>query len=503
MSRVGTSGVPTVPGPVDRESFFAAQRRHRRAARWYGLLTMVGVLLVGIPLSALLTPLLAMLALVALHVTSLGLALWTPDVLATSTTWLADTFGPYLTDPDQRRTVLTIGVPVALVAPGAIVQALLYLRVRRLFRRAGADGLLAEIGARAPRSGDPRERQLVNTVAEMGIAAGLAPPRVMIVDPGPGSPGMNAAVVGPTPDQATVVIGRAMLEGMDRDTTQAVVAYLVAFAANGDLRIATTTIAARMTTVAIQHVLEAPASRASLGVRRALLRPGRRDRAGTRVRDLLRMLRDEPGGGAPDRTGWLGAPFRFVFGVPFALASPCYSASSAILWALFMRPWQGRFLRARSAQADATAVQLTRMPDPLARAVAIVDADSTPLGGGWPTDLSVFVGAEAPRSEGEWLRARPPAGVRLWRLRRMGARVDRGVVAPRRILSRLIRGTLAAPFVLAGYALGLGAVGLAMSISVVIGLMVFLFAYSGVVSLILLIPLLIELVPQLLDAVRG
>jgi hypothetical protein len=54
--------------------------------------------------------------------------------------------------------------------------------------------------------------------------------------------------------------------------------------------------------------------------------------------------------------------------------------------------------------------------------------------------------------------------------------------------------------VLAGYALGLGAVGFAMSISIFMGLMVFMFAYGGLVSVIVLILLL---APLLLDMLRG
>ncbi|HZM83219.1 MAG TPA: hypothetical protein VFC19_46495 [Candidatus Limnocylindrales bacterium] len=531
---------PTVPGPVDRESFFAAQRRHRRAARWYGALTTVGVPLVGIPLSALLTPPLLMVAFVVLHLTSLALGLLSPDGLADSLRWLRDTFEPYLQDPQRRRIAAAVGLPLLLIGPGAVAQLLLYLRVRRLFRRAGADGLLAEIGAREPRLDDMEERQLGNVVAEMGIAAGLRPPRVMIVDTGPdGTPATGAAVVGSSPDEAILVVGRALLDQLDRDATQATVAYLVASAGNGDLQVFTTTVAARMTTNAVQYVLETGTHSRSGSVWRALMLPVRK-RELNRVHDLLITLRTEPdqAPAVPPRrslTRLLGKPLYPLFGIAFGITSPCYSICSAILWSLFMKPWQARFLRARSAYADAAAVQLLRMADPVARAVSAAGPDERltfmrkrdellrtkppgyahelareaaqlyvgtarppiRLGGGWPVDLSMFLGAEASSSGDQWIRPRPKPGLRLWRLKRLGANVEEGVEAPRPLVTRLILRTLAAPFVAAWYVIGLGLVGFFMFIAVFIGLTVFGMVYGCAFGVITMIPLIVELLRQL------
>jgi Zn-dependent protease with chaperone function len=505
------SAVPpsTVPGPVDRESFFAAQRRHRRAARWYGALTTVGVPLVGIPLSALLTPPLLMVVFVALHLTSLSLAVLSPDGLAESVRWLRDTFEPFLDDPQRRRVAVAVGVPLLLVGPGAVAQLLLYLRVRRLFGRAGADGLLAELGAREPRPDDLEERQLGNVVAEMGIAAGLRPPRVMIVDTGPdGVPATGAAVVGPSPDEAVIVVGRALLDQLDRDATQATVAYLVASAGNGDLQVFTTTIAARMTTHAVQYVLETRTDPRAGSVRRALLLPVRQ-RERNRVHDLFATLRDDPGPGTgqapvdPQRRfllRLLGKPFYPLFGIAFEITSPIYSICSAILWLLFMKPWQAWFLRARSAYADAAAVQLLRMADPVAKAVAAAATDPrTRFGGGWPADLSMFVGAEALSSGDQWIRPRPKPGLRLWRLNRLGAYADQGVEPPRPLLTRLVLRTLAAPFVAAWYAIGLGLVAFFMFVAISVGLVLFVFVYSCVIGLITFIPTILELASWLLS----
>src|SRR5215207_292137 len=52
-----------VPGPIDRESFFEAQRRHRRATWRLSALCIAAVAIMGIPLSLVLMPVLYTLVL--------------------------------------------------------------------------------------------------------------------------------------------------------------------------------------------------------------------------------------------------------------------------------------------------------------------------------------------------------------------------------------------------------------------------------------------------------
>jgi hypothetical protein len=73
---------------------------------------------------------------------------------------------------------------VALVGPGARAMALAWLGTRALFRQTAPDTLVRAIGGRPPRPGDLEEQQLGNVVAEMAIAAGVKPPRVMLLDGG-------------------------------------------------------------------------------------------------------------------------------------------------------------------------------------------------------------------------------------------------------------------------------------------------------------------------------
>ena len=59
MTATGASlGVmPPIPGPADRELFFAAQARNRRAAGRLTALAALGVALMGVPMSAVISPL--------------------------------------------------------------------------------------------------------------------------------------------------------------------------------------------------------------------------------------------------------------------------------------------------------------------------------------------------------------------------------------------------------------------------------------------------------------
>jgi hypothetical protein len=60
-----------VPGPVDRESFFEAQRRHRRATWRLSTVCVAAVAIMGIPLSLVLTPVLYALVLLLAHLADL------------------------------------------------------------------------------------------------------------------------------------------------------------------------------------------------------------------------------------------------------------------------------------------------------------------------------------------------------------------------------------------------------------------------------------------------
>jgi heat shock protein HtpX len=100
----------------------------------------------------------------------------------------------------------------------------------------GAERVLWATGAREiiePTT--PAQRQLVNVVEEMAIAAGLPQPRVWVVpDPDP-----NAFATGRDPGRANIAVTEGLLQTLSRDELQGVVAHEMAHIANWDVRLLT------------------------------------------------------------------------------------------------------------------------------------------------------------------------------------------------------------------------------------------------------------------------
>jgi heat shock protein HtpX len=103
--------------------------------------------------------------------------------------------------------------------------------------RTGASKVLWATGAREVI--DPQtdaERLLVNVVEEMAIAAGVPRPRIWIVpDPDP-----NAFATGTDPQHAHVAVTQGLLDTLNRDQLQAVVAHELGHVKNLDVRLMTT-----------------------------------------------------------------------------------------------------------------------------------------------------------------------------------------------------------------------------------------------------------------------
>src|SRR5690606_1128339 len=87
-------------------------------------------------------------------------------------------------------------------------------------------------------------------------ACGVRAPRVLLVD----GAAANAGVIGTSPDDATVVVARRLLDELDRAETQAVVAHLVGSAANGDLRGSLLLVSVFQTMSVVLTLLDAPMS---------------------------------------------------------------------------------------------------------------------------------------------------------------------------------------------------------------------------------------------------
>jgi hypothetical protein len=61
-----------IPGPADRETFVDEQRRHRRAARLFGAVSLLTAALIGAGVAALFTPTLYLLIAIGLIATALA-----------------------------------------------------------------------------------------------------------------------------------------------------------------------------------------------------------------------------------------------------------------------------------------------------------------------------------------------------------------------------------------------------------------------------------------------
>ena len=371
---------PALPGPVDRESFLDAQRRHRRASWWFTLWSGMAILLTGIPLSAVLTPLVYMAAFLGVDVVNLV------HPVGDVARGLGNGNSSSSSTPVHWTPALVAVVAASLIIPGAVVLLGAWLAVRRLFRHAGAGAGVLHLGARDPRTGDLEEHQLVNVVAEMAAAAGVPPPAVKLID----SDIANAGVIGGTLDDATVVVTTGLLAHLDRDETQAVVGHLVGSAGNGDLHIGTTILSVYQTFGLVSAFLGAPLDRRSRHtvwrVLRSMFSRGR-----PQVDDLGDVLAAaDPELGESNKSPGLLS----ILTLPFLMASGAFMMTRMIFTWLLVNPFLKRGWRARKELADASAVELTRNPSALSRALATLTGYGGLVpGAGWAAHLFV-VGPE-------------------------------------------------------------------------------------------------------------
>ncbi|MDT8319265.1 MAG: M48 family metallopeptidase [Xanthomonadales bacterium] len=81
---------------------------------------------------------------------------------------------------------------------------------------------------------DPKRRRLVNVVEEIALAAGVPVPDIYILEQ---ESGINAFAAGYTPSDAAIAVTRGMLDKLDRNELQGVIAHEFSHIMNGDMRI--------------------------------------------------------------------------------------------------------------------------------------------------------------------------------------------------------------------------------------------------------------------------
>ncbi len=215
---------------------------------------------------------------------------------------------------DPRRALF--GLVLALVA-GTIAGFVAYF--------AGDSMVLAASRAKEVQHGDAP--QLFNVVEEMAIAGGLPLPKVYIIqDTAP-----NAFATGRDPEHASVAVTSGLLQKLDRDELQGVMAHEMAHVGNFDIRYSMLVGILVGTTVLISDFFL-----------RGLWFGGGRSREGGGYVQIIMM----------------------VVAILLAILAP-----------LFARLLQLSISRQREYLADATAVRLTRNPDGLADALQKISGD--------------------------------------------------------------------------------------------------------------------------------
>jgi heat shock protein HtpX len=284
-----------------------------------------------------------------------------------------------------------------------LVVALLAGAYAWMYRNATRD-LLREVRA-LPLLDDP-DHELRRASENMAIAAGLPPPILYVIE----APGPNLLAVGTRPDGTAIIATTGLLVLLDRRELEAAVAHATAAIANGDTRL-DTLLAAGI------RWLRLPGTLVARGFMALARFAGRFGFAGW--------------GCFIGLVAWLGIPLllSIAWGFqdpdirPLAVISAAFLvyvfAGAPIIAALLAR----LVMRERKHLADAEAVQLTRYPVALVRALAKADAAGSTYAAARPETANLHF--LDPVLGGGWLvrllNSHPPAASRIAAAERLGA----------------------------------------------------------------------------------
>jgi Zn-dependent protease with chaperone function len=386
----------------DPETFFRAQQRNRRATWRMSALSAFAAVIMGIPLTLALTPLLYVVTLVGAeivnHFSPLPREFWrTVDSIARLGVRVGDYVFNHKGTLDSQELVL--GALVFLL-PGMAVAFVLWLSVLAMFRRGGVGGALVSLNAREPNAADLKELQLADAAQEMAIAAGLPAPKLMLVD----SPGANAAAIGTSAKDARIVISRRLIDDLSRDQLQALLAHLIGSIGNGDLQVAFTVTSVFETCGLLVTLINSPfgtQSRSTLWRMVRFVLPGGGGEAAKAaeadaVASLLAGNLDMNSSdidkffNSGQKPGLIRKFLRLVF-FPIVFTNIAIELTLWFFNGLLLGPCIALVWRTRRYLADASAIELTRNPDALAGALERLAQDNSAIAGGsWATHLFVI-----------------------------------------------------------------------------------------------------------------
>lgn len=199
--------------------------------------------------------------------------------------------------------------------------------------------------SRARPANQMEDRVLNNVAEEMAIAAGIPVPKVYVID----DPSPNAFATGKDPQHGIVVFTTGLIQKLDRDELQGVMAHEMSHIRNYDIRF--------MTVVALV----------------AGLIP--------LLADWFRTMMWYGGGSRRSRDrDDNGQGVFMIIGLVLSIVAP--------IFALLL---QFAISRKREFLADSTAAELTRYPEGLARALAKISNDPDPLQGANRATQHMFI----------------------------------------------------------------------------------------------------------------
>lgn len=398
MSELNDDHWAPIWSPEERESFFAAIERNRRASWQVGLAALIGAGVVATIVASLMAPLLY--GVLGIILDAINFLIPTPDLLGmmfermeTVIDSLPD--GTNADLPFPWSDWLSFGFWAAL--PGLLLMTMVVLALHRGLRESTQ---LEDAGLRVrePQVSRLSEQRFVNVVSEMSIAALLPVPRVLITHRNAG----NAVILEDDHDQPLIVVSMQLLEQLDRNAMQGVAAHLVSAIANDDMKnghrvaivMALFGLLARMATSFTDRDILKSLSRLLL----ASLNP-----SAINARLLMAELADPFTSSAPETASpvadgkltWQQWAFMPISG-PVAMSG----FFAGIVSSFLLSPVLALAWRRRKYLADATAVRLTRNPDAVARGLEGIAANrGEDALAPWAAHLAVVASAST-RSKG-------------------------------------------------------------------------------------------------------
>ena len=243
----------------------------------------------------------------------------------------------------------------------------------------GARILAAFAGSRPADPDDLVERKLIDVVEEMAIAAGLPPPRAMVIE----TPALNAFASGSSPARSMITATTGLLQACTREELQGVIGHEMSHVADYDVRYTTVVAAMAGVAVLVQHL-------------------------------LVDVLRWSGSGGSRDSRGGGSARGALTLVVLIILAVVVLIAPLAA------RLVQFAISRQREYLADAGSVKLTRNPTGLLHALERLRQADTQLARDDSPVAALCIAPPRSMSLIDMFATHPPLDDRIARLQAMG-----------------------------------------------------------------------------------